>query len=43
MKFIKSILTVVKKIKEFLNGKIIFIINVVLEKQRIVLFIELEI
>ena len=43
MKFIKSILTVVKKMKKFLNKKIIFLINVILEKQRTVLFIKLEI
>ena len=32
MKLIKSILTVMKKIKEFSNRKIIFSINVILKK-----------
>ena len=40
---IKSILAVVKKMEEFSGRKITFPINVVLKKQRIVLFIKLEI
>ena len=43
MKFIKSILTVVKEIKRFSDKKIIFLINVVFKKQRTVLFIKFEI
>ena len=43
MKLIKSILTVIKKIEEFLNREIIFLINIVFEKQRIISFIKLEI
>ena len=43
MKFIKSILTVVKKMKEFLNREIIFLINIIFEKWKTVLFIKLEI
>ena len=43
MKFIKSILTVVKEMKEFLDKEIIFSINVVLEKWRIISSIKLEI
>ena len=43
MKLIKSILTVVKKIKRFSNKEIIFPINVVFEKQRTVSSIKLEI
>ena len=43
MKLIKSILAVVKEMKEFPNREITFLINVVLKKQRIVLFIKLEI
>ena len=40
MKFIKSILTVVEKMKGFPNREITFLINVVLEKQRTVSFIK---
>ena len=43
MKLIKSILTVVKEIKGFPDREITFSINVVLKKQRTVLFIKLEI
>ena len=43
MKLIKSILTVVKKMKGFSDKEIIFLINVVLKKWRTVLFIKLEI
>ena len=43
IKFIKSILAVVKKMKEFSNKEIIFLINIVFEKQKIVLSIKLEI
>ena len=43
VKLIKSILTVVKKMKEFPNREIIFLINVIFKKQRTVLFIKLEI
>ena len=43
MKFIKSILTVVKKMKRFSNKEIIFLINVIFEKQRTVSFIKFEI
>ena len=43
MKLIKSILTVVKKMKRFSDREITFPINVVLEKQRTVLFIKFEI
>ena len=43
MKFIKSILTVVKEMKEFSNKKIIFLINVIFEKWKTVLFIKFEI
>ena len=43
MKFIKSILAVVKKMEGFPNREIIFLINVVFEKQRTVLSIKLEI
>ena len=43
MKFIKSILTVVKEMKEFSDRKIIFSINVIFEKQRTVSFIKFEI
>ena len=43
MKFIKSILTVMKKMEGFSDKKIIFSINVVFEKQRAVSFIQLEI
>ena len=43
VKFIKSILTVVKEMKRFLDKEIIFSINVVLKKWRTVLFIKLGI
>ena len=43
MKFIKSILVVVKEIKEFSDREIIFSINVVFEKQRTVSFIKFKI
>ena len=43
MKLIKSILTVVKKIKEFPDRKTIILINIIFEKQRTVSFIKLEI
>ena len=43
MKLIKSILTVVKKMKGFLNRKITFSINVVFKKQRTVSFIKFKI
>ena len=43
MKFIKSILAVVKEMKEFSGREIIFSINVVFKKQRTVLFIKFEI
>ena len=43
MKLIKSILTVVKKMKGFSDKEIIFLINVVFEKQRTVSFIKFEI
>ena len=43
MKFIKSILTVVKEMKKFSNREIIFLIDVVLEKGKTVLFIKLGI
>ena len=43
MKFIKSILTVVKKMEGFPGREITFSIDVVLKKQRTALFIKLEI
>ena len=43
MKLIKSILTVMKKMKRFSDKKIIFSINVILEKWKTVLFIKFEI
>ena len=43
MKLIKSILTVVKKMKEFSDREITFSINVVFEKWKIVSFIKIEI
>ena len=43
MKLIKSILTVVEKMKRFSDKEIIFSINVVFKKQRTVLFIKFEI
>ena len=43
MKLIKSILAVVEEMKGFPNREITFLINVVLEKQRTVLFIKFEI
>ena len=43
VKFIKSILTIVKKMKGFSDKKIIFLIDVVLEKWRTVLSIKLGI
>ena len=43
IKLIKSILAVVKKMKEFSDKEIIFLINVVLEKWRTVSFIKLGI
>ena len=43
MKLIKSILAVVKEMKGFSDREITFSINVVFEKQRIVLFIKLGI
>ena len=43
MKFIKSILAVMKEMEGFSDKEIIFSINVVFEKQRTVLFIKLEI
>ena len=43
MKFIKSILAVVEKMEGFSDREITFPINVVLEKQRTVSFIKLEI
>ena len=43
MKLIKSILTVVKKMKRFSGKEITFSINIVLEKQKTVSFIKFEI
>ena len=43
MKLIKSILTVVEEMKGFSGREITFPINIVLEKQRTVSFIKLEI
>ena len=43
MKFIKSILTVVKEMKGFSDKEITFSIDVIFEKQRAVLSIKLEI
>ena len=43
VKFIKSILAVVKKIKRFSDKKIIFSINILFEKWRTVSFIKFEI
>ena len=43
MKFIKSILAVVKEIEEFSDKKITFLIDVIFEKQRTVSFIKFEI
>ena len=43
MKFIKSILAVMKEMEEFSNKKITFSINVIFEKQRTVSFIKFEI
>ena len=43
IKFIKSILAVIKKMKEFSDREITFLINVVFKKQRIILSIKLEI
>ena len=43
MKFIKNILAVVKEMKGFPDREIIFLIDVILKKQRIVLFIKLGI
>ena len=43
MKFIKSILAVVKEMEGFSDKEIIFLINIIFEKQRTVSFIKLEI
>ena len=43
MKFIKSILTVVKEMKGFSDREIIFSINVIFEKQKTISFIKFEI
>ena len=43
MKLIKSILAVVEEMEGFSNREITFSVDVVLEKQRTVLFIKLEI
>ena len=43
MKFIKSILTVVEKMKGFPDKEITFLINIVFKKQRTVSFIKFEI